>query len=237
MAISIKASNHHNLVVDLKIDRFPGDCPSCRKHIEAKFFGASLHSDNFRPLYVAFICPVELCRAIFVATYRVSCAPASSSYTAQLTSTAPIVFSREVEFPKAVTQVSPTFLEIYNQALRAEDNGLLQVAGPGFRKAFEFLVKDYVLNKCMGDEENKATILKTFLGPCIEKYVDDARIKAVAKRAAWLGNDETHYYRKWDDKDLQDLKNLISMTVNWIDLVTTSEQYIEGMPEGGPKSS
>lgn len=39
----------------------------------------------------------------------------------------------------------------------------------------------------------------------------------------WLGNDETHYVRRWEEKDLSDLKRLISMTVSWIDLVMDSE--------------
>ncbi len=197
--------------------------------------GASLYPNNFRPLYVAFICPVELCRAIFVAVYRISVSPASTSFTASLASAPPLVFSMDVEFPKTVALVSSTFCEIYKQSLRAEENGLLQVAGPGFRKALEFLVKDYLLLKSIAEDKKQAAIIKSLLGPCIEKYVDDSRIRSVAKRAAWLGNDETHYYRKWDDRDLQDLKKLILMTVNWIDLVSTSEEYIEEMPEGGSK--
>lgn len=28
------------------------------------------------------------------------------------------------------------------------------------------------------------------------------------ERAAWLGNDETHYVRKWPEKDVKDLKSL-----------------------------
>lgn len=48
----------------------------------------------------------------------------------------------------------------------------------------------------------------------------------------WLGNDETHYVRRWEEKDLSDLKRLISMTVSWIDLVMDSEAYQESMPEG-----
>ena len=40
----------------------------------------------------------------------------------------------------------------------------------------------------------------------ISRYIDDSNIKNVAKRAVWLGNDETHYIRKWEDKDLSFLK-------------------------------
>jgi hypothetical protein len=81
-----------------------------------------------------------------------------------------------------------------------------------------------------GDQQKKNDIIRSTLGACIEKHVDDHRLKAVAKRAAWLGNDETHYFRKWTDKDLQDLKNLLNMTVSWIDLVATSKEYVDSMP-------
>jgi hypothetical protein len=31
----------------------------------------------------------------------------------------------------------------------------------------------------------------------IEEYIDDSDLKEIAKRAIWLGNDETHIVRKW----------------------------------------
>ena len=53
----------------------------------------------------------------------------------------------------------------------------------------------------------------------------------MAKRAAWLGNDETHYLRKWEGKDLDELKRLIELTIRWIEMVELSDGYIEEMPE------
>jgi hypothetical protein len=54
-------------------------------------------------------------------------------------------------------------------------------------------------------------------------------VKECAKRAAWLGNDETHYTRKWETKDVSDLKLLVKLTVNWIDNVLLTEKYIAEM--------
>ena len=31
-------------------------------------------------------------------------------------------------------------------------------------------------------------------------------MKQIAQRAAWLGNDEAHYFEKWTSKDTEDLK-------------------------------
>ena len=66
----------------------------------------------------------------------------------------------------------------------------------------------------------------------ITKYIDDSNIKNVAKRAVWLGNDETHYIRKWEDKDLSFLTKLIDLTIHWIEAEELTKTMIEEMPYG-----
>ena len=76
---------------------------------------------------------------------------------------------------------------------------------------------------------DKEKIENDYLGTVIEKYVTDARIKSVAKRAAWLGNDKTHYKRKWVDKTLEYLKNLIDLTVHCIEMETLTLSFENDM--------
>ena len=64
---------------------------------------------------------------------------------------------------------------------------------------------------------------------CINDYIDDANVKRCAKLAAWLGNDETHYIRRWEDKDIVDLKRLVHLTVNFVDTVLVADEYYEDM--------
>ena len=45
------------------------------------------------------------------------------------------------------------------------------------------------------------------LGTVIADYLDEPNIRDSAERAAWLGNDETHYLRRWEEQDIQDLKD------------------------------
>jgi hypothetical protein len=40
-----------------------------------------------------------------------------------------------------------------------------------------------------------------------------------------LGNDETHYVREWADKDLQDLKRIIKVTLHWLEMEAEHEKY------------
>jgi hypothetical protein len=70
------------------------------------------------------------------------------------------------------------------------------------------------------------------LGNCIAEYVKNDRISQTAARATWLGNDETHYVRKWEDKDVKDLKNLIGLTVRWIEMEQMTDDAIKDMPAG-----
>ena len=131
-------------------------------------------------------------------------------------------------FSEIIKNTSNEFCDIYNQALASESQGHLKICGVGYRKALEFLLKDYLI----GLHPDKTEEIKTkFLGKCIEEYISNANIKTVAKRAAWLGNDETHYVRIWEGKDLQDLKKLIDLTVNWIEMEQLTADVMKEMPE------
>lgn len=59
---------------------------------------------------------------------------------------------------------------------------------------------------------------KCAVSSCIRDYIEYERLKIVASRAAWLGNDQAHYTQKHTDRDLEDLKKLIQLTMHWITL-------------------
>jgi len=120
------------------------------------------------------------------------------------------------------------FPEIYAQAIAAESYGLDQVAGGGYRKALEFLVKDYCISI---NRDAEAEIKSSYLGVCIKKYIDNPQVKLCAERAAWLGNDEIHYERRWTDKDIVNLKELIMLTMNWIHSSILTRKYADDMPK------
>lgn len=131
-------------------------------------------------------------------------------------------------FEPEVEEVSPTFVKIYNQAELAELHQLDEIAGPGYRKALEFLVKDYANLRHPNQAEE---IRKATLNTVIQKYLKEDRIKRNAERAAWLGNDETHYYRHWENQDIADLKRLVKLTAAFIHLDFLSESYEAEMPK------
>ena len=137
--------------------------------------------------------------------------------------------SKEV-FSEIITSVSSSFGRIYNESYAAEQMALMEVCGVGYRKSLEFLIKDYVIqNK---DEATADIIKKMPLSKCIDDYVMDLKIKELAKRAVWIGNDEAHYVRKWEEKDVQDLKGLIHLTILWIVKEKETERLLAEMSVG-----
>ena len=127
------------------------------------------------------------------------------------------------QFDENIKKLSSNFCEIFNQAYVAEQMNLNEIAGIGYRKALEFLIKDYCIDK---NKEQEEKIKKEPLCQVITNYILSDKIRNLAKASIWIGNDETHYVRKYEDKDIKDLKRFISATVAYItyELIADSAQ-------------
>src|SRR3979490_907072 len=87
-----------------------------------------------------------------------------------------------------ISKISPDFCAIYAQAEEVDQRGLVLVAGPGYRKALEFLIKDYIVGEFTekGKElaTKRASVEKTpQLGTCIANYIKSDQIREITKRA------------------------------------------------------
>jgi len=219
--MSIKSINSN--VGNVGIEGYPDECPFCHKMIIPTFFHGY---QNGLVLEVVHYCPNTECLKSFIGYYQRTSSSAGSYYykfNGKTTVGNPI----GKNFNDSVKSISNNFILIYNQAYAAEQLDLKEICGVGFRKALEFLIKDYLISIKPEDKEN---IEKKLLGTCIEQFVDDNKIKSVAKRATWLGNDETHYVRRWEGKNLEDLKKLIDMTVHWIEMELLTKSFESEMP-------
>jgi hypothetical protein len=197
----------------------PDHCPLCHHKIAPQpRFG---QSGGKSALEFVFACPNRECGGLFIAYYV-----GSSSGVLRLSGTRPTdPVARD--FAQSIRDTSPAFCAIYNEAHYAEQLGLMQICGIGYRKALEFLIKDYLA----ANRPNDATAIKSaLLGRCIDQYVTDPRTKEVAKRATWLGNDEAHYERRWIDKDLADLKVLIDLVLHWMQAEQLTAEMLKSMP-------
>jgi len=217
----------------------PTECPLCHFSVRAdeKVWTLATSSEGLkRILEIVYQCPRKECGRYFIARYKRSDedmpttasmagigAPLREFVLYETVPSNPI----EPSIPTEVASVSPLFPEIYAQALASETFGLSQIAGVGYRKALEFLIKDYCISI---NEDVEEQIKAAYLSTCIAKYVDNPQVKLCAERAAWLGNDETHYVRRWDDKDIENLKELLLLTINWIHSSLLTRKYAKEMP-------
>ncbi|KRL97461.1 hypothetical protein FD50_GL001442 [Liquorilactobacillus satsumensis DSM 16230 = JCM 12392] len=118
------------------------------------------------------------------------------------------------DLPKNLNNTFPGFKKIYDQSLQAESMGLDEIAGVGYRKAIEFLLKEFVISK---NPEKRSEIESKFLGNVINENLDDLpRIQTLAKAAVWIGNDETHFVKIHSEKDLKDMKGFLSAAALYI---------------------
>jgi hypothetical protein len=207
-------------VGSVRVEGHPNKCPFCHRTITPNFLYG--HRNN-NVMEVILVCPNLSCKKSFVGYYD-NIQNQYFNFNGQ-TTVGNLVGK---EFSDTIKSISEGFITIYNQAFSAEQQGLTEICGVGFRKALEFLIKDYII---INKPDEKEKVEKKLLGACISEYVNDERIKTVAKRAVWLGNDETHYIRKWEGKNLDDLKKLIDLTVHWIEMESLTKSFKSEMPE------
>lgn len=195
----------------------PKVCPAC---------GVSTNNDEIIAIYVlpdrvelgimALICYCSVCDSFYFVVYYIHSLNQGHQYNTIAENHNFIYPNRRLrqDFSENIERVSKRFIEIYKQASIAESENLVEICGMGYRKALEFLIKDYVIFK----NPNLESIIKSLpLSKVIDAYVDSSHIKTLALASAWIGNDETHYVRKHEDFGVDELKAFISATVSFID--------------------
>lgn len=194
----------------------PEICPVCEAFLKPQLLSAVYFKNNASKLFGVCVYLCRHCYNPFICTYDLE-----KSFN-NLILTAPRHYS-EKPFDDRIKEFTPKFVNIYNQALQAETLGLEEVAGIGYRKSLEFLIKDYLVKV---EPDKKDAIERMELGNCIANKVENPRIKAVALRATWLGNDFAHYYRKFEEYEISDMKRFIEATLHWIELEMTTDEAL-----------
>ena len=194
-------------------------CPSCHHALSPQPLIAyyvkhdGLYKSYFR---LHLLCFCARCREIFLCEYHGDYEQATYNALTlvfcRLISATPMTHS-PVRFSDDINDLSPGFVETYTQASAAEAEQLLQICGPGYRKSLEFLVKDYLCHKFPEDAEK---IRSELLSQRINR-INDHRMKVLAERSTWIGNDETHYVKKREELGLDDMKRFIKAMLSYIE--------------------
>ncbi len=199
------------------------ECPSCHfaivpEALSAFYVPAKSQDYGSYRLNLLSLCPH--CRKIFMTEYE-GCVPDSRYRFNSPRFSVPFV-PHTSAFSDAIKALSPNFCETYSQSETAESHQLFQICGIGYRKALEYLVKDYLCHKfpeCSDD------IRSEFLGASI-KRIEDSRIKTLAERSTWIGNDETHYVKKHEDLDVNDMKRFIKALLIYVESELAFEEAL-----------
>ena len=203
-------------------------CPYCKKNPIAFSMEGSweYRSDSTFKQSVCPACTGKVCFWVII------CAPQE---TLENSPKVTVIYmnpdpSLDISYDPCIDNVSPDFAIIYKQAVLAEANGLNTLVGIGYRKALEFLIKDWAI---MEHPKDKEEIKKLLIKDCIKKYIKDTSLSNCVERTIWLGNDQTHYVKTWEDKDIEDLKILLGITLRGL----ASEIMVKKLPESMPHPS
>ena len=205
----------------------PTVCPRCKKSTVPQVLDSYIlkyPEETTAELTTMFFC--RGCEKVFLGNYTGEYITYHDTNCMKLQYLSPYLeectmFSSEIE------NLSSEFINIYNQAEKAENCGLDKICGIGYRKALEFLVKDFAILKNPSNEDN---IKNIFLGKCIDEYIENEKIKKLAKAITWIGNDETHYIKKNENYSVTEMKTFIKAMVTYIDSelqVLRAEELLE----------
>lgn len=206
------------------LDEVPSECPYCH-HTITPIPITGIKNNYQREIEAVFQCPNNECRKCFIGYYDFN--PETimvyhSTFTYVVSKGDP----KHEDISESIERISPDFVDIYNEATLAESEDLILICGAGYRKALEFLIKDYAISN---NKTEKEKIIRMPLSQCINLFIENEKIKRMAERAVWLGNDHVHYYSEWKERDLEDLKYLIKITMHMIEIEVASKHYEKSM--------
>ena len=200
----------------------PSSCPHCHNGIEpiSITFNSGKGPGTSMIVYSVWKCTFRECGRMFVAAHELL-GQSKYKFNGFLDGT-PI----GPHWPESILKLNSKFITTYMQALQAEYLGLDEISGMGFRKAIEYLVKDYLIQR---NNTLQGTIEDNLLAKVIaDNFIEpqEADLKELLQRATWLGNDMTHYLKYHENFDIEDLKELIKLVMDEIHSIEQKRHYI-----------
>ena len=174
----------------------PMSCPYCGIHTDTAETVAQhfLLTGTQRALVVG--CRCTRCKKQFLAVYI------EEDNRLTLNTIIPVADADEVH--PGLKTVSPEFERIHQQSYRAELRGDIDIAAVGYRTALEVLIKDFAIRE-LGEEEEEVASKK--LAQAIEDYSGTVGMKNAENVVRKLGNDYTHYRKKYEPFGFMELKH------------------------------
>ena len=221
----------HDVAFDI-----PTYCPHCGVSMIPDITQVSNPTSNKDGIpVVSMLVQCIECKEFYALTFELTETPDETFDKCYKSTYIPYSYSPKVEYdlPKEIENISPKSKEIYQQSQLAEAYNLDSIAGLGYRKFIEFLIKDYLIET---NKESKDKFANKNLSQAINE-IDSPRIKNLAKSATWIGNDEAHYTKKHSDKDVQDMKLFIRSLAYYLSFEYSSKVADDFINENSSKGS
>lgn len=187
----------HKIEIEL-----PRICPVCHQRTTPTYIYGHFNESECHIFSAMFYCT---CGEIFFGKYVVNLYGPS-----QVCELMPNGFEARC-FDDKIIKFSPEFVEIFNEASRAEALGLRNIAGMGYRRAIEYLIKAYCL---LNNPEDADKINKERLAKLVDR-IENPQLKTLAYACKELGNDETHTVSKYNE-GLTEMKDYIDGLVSFV---------------------
>lgn len=182
-------------------------CPNCNSSLQPIILDNRLLKFNEDTLLVISYIG-NCCNIPFYATYKYH-----GNYQTTLLDVYPHL--KSITLPDKIKELSPRFSNLYEQSYTAEQNGHIELAGSGYRNSIEILIKDFAIQKLNAPEDE---VCKLSLYDAIGKYLTEVNIEtSAADVIRVLGNDYTHYQRKYDDIDFIIVKKYLEIFIQQIE--------------------
>lgn len=183
-------------------------CPICSAFVDGSRLDSKLFSGigDSNMGFVKYRCPH--CSKAYIVAYEYDTEAKTTTFRGFFPT------ATEVLESKLLIDLSPGFENYFNQAMRAEKAGDLELAAIGFRTALECLVKDYAITELQKDRNE--VIQKKLFG-AISEYLGERDLIAAADVVRILGNDYTHYERKYPQHDYELLKSYLQIFMKLVE--------------------
>lgn len=123
-----------------------------------------------------------------------------------------------VDIPTNIQTDFNRFSTIFQEAQTAEESGLSELAGMGYRKSIEFLVTDFLIKYPTTEDltEEWLTSPRTTLKQKVDKLPNERLIKT-GTAISYIGNDETHYSQQNPEYNIHDMKLFIKLLIKEVE--------------------
>jgi hypothetical protein len=222
MNIKTKYINSKNLTIEI-----PDICPHCHIANQPEDLG-DVYDSTTDLLYTIWNCNAKICNKVFIVEN------VGYNFSEYFVNRFLVGTSKSPIWPKPILDLKDSkseseepskFIKAYLQSLQAEAMGLDEIAGMGFRKSIEYLVKDWAIHN---NPDEKDKILRLTLSQIINQYFS-GDIKEILERATWLGNDHSHYHKLFEEFNISHLKELIGLVMVELDREYRKKHYIENI--------